>query len=109
MGERGASQAEPITGAQCAAARALLRWAQVDLAERSGIGVQTIGRFEKCLASSTPGVSQSAAYALRKSLEFGGALFFDAACHWVAHDPSVVAQRKALRWRAKPFWVMSYG
>ena len=35
-----------MTAAQCRAARALLKWSQRELAERSGVGVTTIRTFE---------------------------------------------------------------
>ena len=38
---------ERITEAQCRAARALLRWSQSDLAEKSRVGKQTLADFER--------------------------------------------------------------
>ena len=35
-----------LNGCQIRAARALLRWSAQDLAERAGVGLQTIKRFE---------------------------------------------------------------
>lgn len=35
-----------ITPNQCKAARNLLGWKQIDLAQKSGVGVATIGNFE---------------------------------------------------------------
>jgi transcriptional regulator with XRE-family HTH domain len=36
-----------ITSAQCRAARGLLSWSQQNLADRAGVGIMTIHKFEK--------------------------------------------------------------
>ncbi len=37
-----------MTPLQCATGRALLRWSARQLAEKAGIGVATVGRYERC-------------------------------------------------------------
>lgn len=63
--------AEPLTPAQCRAARALLRWSIDRLAEASGLGINTISRFEQGKVRPT----LSNRRRLRETLEAGGLIF----------------------------------
>lgn len=61
-----------IDAAQMRAARALLGWAQADLADRSGVSFPTIKRME------TVGTARSSAGnvdAVQRALEAGGVIF----------------------------------
>ncbi|MEA2756814.1 MAG: hypothetical protein QOJ54_3103 [Aliidongia sp.] len=60
-----------ITSAQCRAARALLRWSQDDLAEKSEVGVAAIRTFEA--ESAAP--RRATLAALRLALETAGIIF----------------------------------
>ena len=62
-----------ITAAQCRAARALLKWSQEDLAERSGIGVATIRTFETDASSPYKRTLQT----LKTTFEEAGVAFID--------------------------------
>ena len=62
-----------ITAAQCRAARALLKWSQEELAERSGIGVATIRTFETDASSPYARTLKT----LRETLEVAGIEFTD--------------------------------
>jgi hypothetical protein len=64
-----------ISSAQLRAARALLRWSALDLAEASRVGVATIRRVE-VMDGDIPVTSANEA-ALRKALETGGVEFID--------------------------------
>ncbi len=60
---------------QIRAARALLGWNQIALAEKSGVGISTIKRIETgtgLLRSST-----SSAWRIQKALEKAGIIFID--------------------------------
>ena len=64
-----------VTAAQIRAARALLGWSGAQLAEASGVSLQTIRRMESELG---PGRSSAANVdAVRRALEKGGVLFLD--------------------------------
>ena len=62
-----------ITPAQCRAARALLRWNQQELAERSEVGANTIKKFET--EASSP--RKSTLKVLRATFEAHGVGFTD--------------------------------
>lgn len=62
-----------ITPAQCRAARALLKWSQDDLAERSGIGVASIRAFETDARSPYKRTLKT----LRETFEAAGIEFID--------------------------------
>jgi hypothetical protein len=64
-----------ISSAQLRAARALLRWSALDLAEASRVGVATIRRVE-VMDGDIPVTSANEA-ALRKALETAGVEFID--------------------------------
>ena len=64
-----------ISSAQLRAARALLRWSAVDLAEASKIGVATIRRVE-VLDGDIP-VTAANELAIRRALEDAGVEFID--------------------------------
>lgn len=63
-----------VTPEQCRAARALLGWTQMDLAERSGIGCSTVRSFE----SGRHALIRSNMAMLRAALEAAGVIFIDA-------------------------------
>lgn len=58
---------------QVKAARALLRWSQVDLADKSGISIPTIKRLEA--ATGAIGGRNDTAQAIRTALEAAGVEF----------------------------------
>jgi len=62
-----------ITGEQCRAARALLRWSQSDLAERTSISTVTIRNFE--LGRSV--LKESTARLVRFTFQDAGVVFLD--------------------------------
>ena len=62
---------EPISPAQCRAARALLAWTLGDLSRRSGIGATSLGAFE----GERAGLQLRNAKALRVTLEQAGVEF----------------------------------
>ena len=62
-----------ITSAQCRAARALLEWAQVDLADKSDVGVTTIRLFEKNHTKAHFSNREK----LRRAFEDGGVEFIE--------------------------------
>ena len=64
-----------ISSAQLRAARALLRWSALDLANASKVGVATIRRVE-VLEGDIP-VTSANAEALRRALEVAGVEFID--------------------------------
>lgn len=63
-----------VTPEQCRAARALLGWTQMDLAERSGIGCSTVRSFE----SGRHTLIRSNMAVLRAALEAAGVIFIEA-------------------------------
>ena len=62
-----------ISSAQIRAARALLRWSALDLAEKSKVGVATIRRIE--LANGIPSSNARTLDALLKTMELAGVEF----------------------------------
>ena len=60
-----------ISDLDLCAARDLLRWTQVDLAERSGVGIMTIRRFE-----TGTSISDGRRDALKRALTDAGIVFF---------------------------------
>jgi transcriptional regulator with XRE-family HTH domain len=62
-----------ITGAQIRAARAALRWSIAELANKSGVGVRTIKRFEA--VDGIPASRTSTLIELKSVLESGGVEF----------------------------------
>ena len=64
-----------ISSAQLRAARALLRWSAVDLAQASKVGVATIRRVE-VMEGQIPVTSANEA-AIRRALEAAGVEFID--------------------------------
>ena len=64
-----------ISSAQLRAARALLRWSALDLAEASKVGVATIRRVEVVEGEIPVTLANEAA--LRKALEAAGVEFID--------------------------------
>jgi transcriptional regulator with XRE-family HTH domain len=66
----------PLTSAQIRAARALIRWSALELAERSSVGVTTIRRAE--LTDSETKLTRVNDQAIRRTLEAAGVEFIDA-------------------------------
>lgn len=64
-----------ITSAQLRAARALLRWSAVELAEAARVGVATVRRAE--LAEGQVQMTLANEAALRRALELAGVDFID--------------------------------
>ena len=62
-----------ITSEQIRAARALVRWSAVDLADKSGIGVATIRRIE--LMDGLPVANTRTLSAIKSTLELSGIEF----------------------------------
>ena len=62
-----------ITSGQIRAARALLRWSAIDLADKSGIGSATIKRME--VMDGVPKGNIKTLMALKAALEAGGVVF----------------------------------
>lgn len=58
---------------QCKAARAALSWTQQRLAEKAGIHVETVKRFE----SDEPNTMLSNRNAMQRALQDGGVVFFE--------------------------------
>jgi transcriptional regulator with XRE-family HTH domain len=67
--------ARPLTSPQIRAARALIRWSALELAERSGVGVTTIRRAE--LTQSETKLTRVNDQAIRRVLEAAGIEFID--------------------------------
>jgi transcriptional regulator with XRE-family HTH domain len=67
---------KPLTSAQIRAARALLRWSALQLAEKSAVGVTTIRRAE--LTASETKLTKVNDQAIRRTLEAAGVEFIDA-------------------------------
>lgn len=63
----------PMTIEQCRAARALLGWSTMALADAAGLGIATVRRFE----TANP-VAQSSVATMQKALERAGVVFLDA-------------------------------
>ena len=64
-----------ITSAQIRAARALLRWSAVDLAQDASVGVNTIRRAE--VAENGTSLTVANELAIRRALEAAGVEFID--------------------------------
>jgi transcriptional regulator with XRE-family HTH domain len=62
-----------ITGAQIRSARAALRWSIAELADKSGVGIRTIKRFEA--ADGIPASRTSTLIELKTVLESAGVAF----------------------------------
>lgn len=62
-----------ITPNQCKAARDLLNWKQTDLQERSKLGIETIGHFERGLGNQTARTLAD----IRRAFEEAGIEFVD--------------------------------
>jgi transcriptional regulator with XRE-family HTH domain len=62
-----------ITSAQIRAARGALRWSAQDLADRAGVGIQTVKRFE--LAPGVPRSRRRTLDKVRLTLEAAGIEF----------------------------------
>ena len=65
----------PLSGAQIRAARALLNWSAVDLAQNSSVGVNTIRRAE--VAKERTSLTAANDLAIRRALESSGVEFID--------------------------------
>jgi DNA-binding XRE family transcriptional regulator len=61
-----------MTPAQCRAARGLLDWTQVKLAEAAGVGLTTVTSFERSWRCNYPDKIQ----AMQSALEAAGVEFF---------------------------------
>ena len=66
---------EEISGAQIRAARALLRWSAIDLAQASALGVNTIRRAE--IADEGTALTAANELAIRRALEVAGVVLID--------------------------------
>jgi hypothetical protein len=75
MGSKVNRRPVAITSAQIRAARALLRWSAVDLAQSSSVGVNTIRRAE--VAESATSLTAPNELAIRRTLEAAGVEFID--------------------------------
>ena len=67
---------KPLTSAQIRAARALIRWSALQLAEQTAVGVTTIRRAE--LTASETKLTRVNDQAIRRVLEAAGVEFIDA-------------------------------
>jgi hypothetical protein len=68
-------KSERLTGAQIRAARALLRWSAVDLAQASSVAANTIRRAEVAEGPTT--LTTPNDLAIRRALEEAGVEFID--------------------------------
>jgi hypothetical protein len=68
--------AKPLTSAQIRAARALIRWSALQLAEKTAVGVTTIRRAE--LTASATKLTRVNDQAIRRTLEAAGVEFINA-------------------------------
>jgi hypothetical protein len=66
---------KPLTSAQIRAARALIRWSALQLAEKTAVGVTTIRRAE--LTASATKLTRVNDQAIRRVLEAAGVEFID--------------------------------
>ena len=66
---------KPLTSAQIRAARALIRWSALQLAEKTTVGVTTIRRAE--LTASETKLTRVNDQAIRRVLEAAGVEFID--------------------------------
>lgn len=62
-----------ITSSQCRAARGLLRWSQLELADRAGVGVVTVNQLENEVARPR----RATLRAIRGTFEAAGVEFID--------------------------------
>ena len=62
-----------LSSSQIRAARALLGWSGTDLAEKSGVGITTLRRYE--LQKGIPSANTSVLLALKETLEQAGIEF----------------------------------
>ena len=62
-----------LTSSQIRAARALLGWSGTDLAEKSGVGITTLRRYE--LQKGIPSANTSVLLTLKETLENAGIEF----------------------------------
>jgi transcriptional regulator with XRE-family HTH domain len=67
---------KPLTSAQIRAARALIRWSALQLAEKTAVGVTTIRRAE--LTASETKLTRVNDQVIRRVLEAAGVEFIDA-------------------------------
>ena len=65
----------PTAGAQIRAARALLKWSAVDLAERCSLGVNTVRRAE--VAGGVTSLTAANELAIRRAFESAGVEFIE--------------------------------
>ena len=75
MGSKVNTRPVAITSAQIRAARALLQWSAVDLAQSSSVGVNTIRRAE--VAESGTSLTAPNELAIRRTLEEAGVEFIN--------------------------------
>jgi len=76
-----------MTPAQCRAARGLLDWTQVKLAEAAGVGLTTVTSFERSWRCNYPDTIQ----AMKRALESAGVEFID------GDEPGVKLKAKSKR------------
>ena len=76
-----------LTGEQLRAARALLRWEQKQLAEASGVSLETIKRLEK-MAGPIGGLARTSD-AIQAALEAAGVAFISAGAYQGEGGPGV--------------------
>ena len=76
-----------MTPAQCRAARGLLDWTQVKLAEAAGVGLTTVTSFERSWRCNYPDKIQ----AMQSALEAAGVEFID------GDEPGVKLKAKSKR------------
>ena len=62
-----------LTSAQCRAARGLIDWSQMELAQRAGVGIVTIRQLE----AGTHGPRRATLDVVRRALEAAGVEFID--------------------------------
>jgi predicted transcriptional regulator len=62
-----------LTPAQCRAARGLIDWSQMELAERAGVGIVTIRQLE----AGNHAPRRATFEVVRRALEAGGVAFID--------------------------------
>ena len=67
------SEFTSLTSGQMRAARALLRWSAVDLAEKSSLGIATVQRAEA--SDGVPSMTRANMAAIRRALEAAGVEF----------------------------------
>jgi transcriptional regulator with XRE-family HTH domain len=80
-----------ITAAQCRAARGLLEWSQLELAEHAGVGVVTVHQLE----SGTSHPRRATLDVIRRAFEIAGVEFID-------ENGGGVGVRLHKRMRSKP-------